>query len=236
MIDEIVQEEQIEQVEQEMPQAEAQVQPKTELPAERNFRELEKAKLRAEKERDEAIKYAREVQMTHPKPEPEEEELTIGNDELVEGKHLKKVNQRYNKVIKDLQETRRQLQEQTDELRLKLKYPDFEKVVNKETIDRLKEKDSDVYDAISATTDRYKQVILAYNSIKSNGLYSQPGSYDEEKQLLQKNSTKPRPVASISPQQGDTPLSRVNGFANAPFDEEAKARLRREMEDARKNY
>ena len=236
MFDELVQEPENNEVETQVEQAPDPVKP-IESPAERNFRELEKAKLRAERERDEAVKYAREMQQSQQKPvqqQPDEDDITIGNDELVEGKHFKKMNQQYKQMKNELNETRRQLNEQSAELKLKMKYPDFDKVVNSDTINALKEKDYDVYSAISATGDTYKQAILAYNSIKSNGLYHSDPVYDHEKQLAQKNVLKPRPMASVNPQQGDSPLSRANAFAQGLTPDLAE-QLRKEMYDASKN-
>ena len=50
-----------------------------------------------------------------------------------------------------------------------------------------------------------------------------------------KNSAKPRPLASVNPQQGDSPLSKANAFANGEFTEADRKRAWAEMVAARKN-
>jgi hypothetical protein len=55
-----------------------------------------------------------------------------------------------------------------------------------------------------------------------------------DRAAAQKNASKPKPLASVSPQQGDSPLSRANAFANG-LTPELQKQLRQEMEEARKN-
>ncbi len=52
---------------------------------------------------------------------------------------------------------------------------------------------------------------------------------------IQKNASKPKPLASVNPQQGDSPLSRANAFANG-LTEELKDQLRKEMSESRRGY
>ena len=65
-------------------------------------------------------------------------------------------------------------------------------------------------------------------------VFEKPDNYKTDRELAQKNASKPKPLASVSPQQGDSPLSRANAFANG-LTNELKAQLRKEMEEARKN-
>jgi hypothetical protein len=55
-----------------------------------------------------------------------------------------------------------------------------------------------------------------------------------DKLRAQKNAAKPKPLASVNPQQGDSPLSKANAFANGLTDD-LKKQLRKEMEDARRS-
>jgi hypothetical protein len=59
--------------------------------------------------------------------------------------------------------------------------------------------------------------------------------YESDRLKALKNSQKPRPLASVSPQQGDGPLSKANAFANG-MTAELKEQLRKEMYAARKNW
>ena len=63
------------------------------------------------------------------------------------------------------------------------------------------------------------------------GIYRED-NYSKDRDKAQSNASKPKPLASVSPQQGDSPLSRANAFANGLTDE-LKSQLRKEMEQAR---
>jgi hypothetical protein len=47
--------------------------------------------------------------------------------------------------------------------------------------------------------------------------------------IAHKNASKPKPLASVSPQQADSPLSKANAFANMPLSKEVKNQLHKEM-------
>ena len=70
--------------------------------------------------------------------------------------------------------------------------------------------------------------------LKKFGVYQETG-ISPEKELSQKNLAKPRPVASVSPQQGDSPLSRANAFANG-LTKEVKDQMWKDTQNARKGY
>jgi len=51
---------------------------------------------------------------------------------------------------------------------------------------------------------------------------------------VQANTAKPRPLTSVSPQSGESPLSRANAFAEG-LTPELKKNLFKEMQEAKKN-
>ena len=70
--------------------------------------------------------------------------------------------------------------------------------------------------------------------VKKLGISEQVMVDNQGKATAQRNAAKPRPTASISPQQGETPLSRANAFANG-LTEEMKKQLYKEMLEAASN-
>lgn len=205
-----------------------------------NFKVLRKARERAERERDEALRRLEDYEngprrAANPQQAPtDDDELTIGNDELAEGKHLRKVD----KKIRDLeQKLRDQMQRNalvTTEVKLRSELPDFDKVVSEENIEVLKETHPELAYTLEMTPDMYTKAKAAYKIIKSMGIYRPADAYQQDKAKAQINSAKPRPVASISPQTGDSPLSRANAFEQGLTDE-LRAQLIKEMETARRN-
>ena len=207
--------------------------------AAKNFREMREAKSRAERERDDYMRRLAELEArANAKPlaqiVEEDEELRLGNDDLAEGKHLAIVNKEVKKLRQELKQYKAQTAEQTTEAQLKSKYADFDKVVSRDNIDALTAAYPELARSLQATDDLYTKAVSAYTLIKKFGIY-QESPFSSEKALAIKNTAKPRPLTSVSPQQGESALSRANAFASGLTDD-LKAQLRREMEDARKAY
>ena len=192
-----------------------------------NLRELRSAKARAEKENQELLK---RLQQYEEKQESKEKEESYGDDDLVEGKHLKK---EVAEVRKQLQEWQQHQAEVTDETRLKSKYNDFDKVVNEDTINKIKEADPEFAETIAySSSSLYNRGSSMYKRIKDLGIYVED-THVKEKERAIANASKPRSMNSISPQQGDSPLSMANAFANGLTDD-LKKQLYREMIEAAK--
>lgn len=190
---------------------------------------------RAERERDELLRRLQESESNRYKaaPQVEKEEEPDLEDEYVEAKYLK----RYDKKIRELEDKLKNTEQTTNlqsiDARLKAKYPDMDNIVSQENLELLKSVYPEIAESIKATPDLYNKAVTAYTVIKKLGI-AMEDNFVEDKQKAQKNAIKPRPMASISPQQGDSPLSKANAFANGLTDD-LKTQLRREMEEARRN-
>jgi hypothetical protein len=207
-----------------------------------SFRTLREAKLKAEAERDELMRKIAELEgrtkPAAPVQQEEEEELNLGADDLVEGKHISKIQKKSQSKIKQLEERlakyeQQGLQERT-ELALKSKFQDFDKVVTPDNIAMLNEAYPEIARSLYTNEDLYTKAVSAYTLIKKFGIY-QDSPFASEKAQVAKNVAKPRPVSSLSPQQGDGALSRANAFASGLTDD-LKAQLLKEMQAARKGY
>lgn len=205
-----------------------------------SFKALREIKERAERERDEYARRLKEYEERHqqsPTPQQElseDDDITLGPDELAEGKHLSKVGKKIKKLEQQLHQYQQHAQTMAIETRLKSEYPDFDKIVSKTNIDLLREMHPHIANTLNSATDLYSKAVSAYTLIKNLGIHVED-TYVQDRQLAQKNSSKPRPLASVSPQQGDSPLSRANAFANG-LTEELKTQLRKEMEESRRGY
>jgi hypothetical protein len=221
-------------------------EPEPDSDAKKSFRELSAAKKRAERERDEYLRRIEELERmaaprhqekaTTPKEQAEEDEdFHLGADDIAEGKHIAKVDKRAQNKIKALEDRLAKYESKTAEERaeaqLRAKYADFDKVVSRDNIDLLTEAYPELARSLYATNDLYTKAVSAYTLIKKFGIY-QESPFNSEKAVALKNVAKPRPLASVSPQQGDSPMTRANAFANGLTDE-LKAQLRKEMEQSR---
>jgi len=200
-----------------------------------NLIKLREAKEKAEYERDKILEYYRNDQQQK-KPEPVEEfnDFNIGEDDLAEGKHLNKVAKRIRELEKQVSQFQKQSTATTTEVRLKNKYPDFDVVVNSDNLSILRKDYPEIANTINDSKDLYNKAVTAYTMLKKLGIHIED-THETEKKLVQRNISKPRSLASISPQQGDSPLSHANAFANG-LTPELKAKLYQEVLAAKKRH
>lgn len=188
-----------------------------------NIRELRLAKERLEKEKAEL-----EQKLSQKETKSQE----YGDFDFIEGKHLKKEIESVKAQLKLQEEHSRQ---SIDETRLKTKYNDFDKVVNADTIERLKEEDPEFAETIAySSSSLYSRGASTYRRIKELGIVKED-EFVKEKELAQKNAAKPKNLNSVSPQQGDSPLSMANAFANG-LTADLKKQLWKEMQESSKKH
>jgi len=207
-----------------------------------NMRILREKAEKAERERDEMMRqilaFQQQQQPKVQEPIETEEDylasLGIEADSLAEGKHLKPLMKELRSLKNELNQYKRQTVQDTIEVRLKSRFPDFDSVVNQSNLETLRNANPVLAEAILATPDQFKQATLAYEMVKQYGIYKDT-SYDQDKIVAQKNAAKPRPLASVSPQQGESPMSKANAFANG-LTADLKAQLLKEMNQHKKGY
>lgn len=210
----------------------------SETPAERQWKSVrEKARRydQLEREHREAQRKLAEYESLRA-PQVEEEDFSISPDEIAEGKHLNKVVNKFEKRIKQLESALDGYQKQSvtmsAEARLKAEYPDINKVVNADTIASLSEQYPELASTINSSSDFYNKAVSAYTLIKKLGIYTEDNyAYDRAKAV--QNSSKPRSLNSITPQQGESPLARANAFTN-DLTPESKQQYWKEMQAAMK--
>lgn len=208
-----------------------------------NLRIMREKAERAERERD--LMMTRMIEMEarekkyQPKPEPIKEEVEeelkfdFSEDDLVDGKTAKKMLQKIERLEKKLNNQSHQSKEMATESRIKSDFPDFDKVVSVDNVQRLNEEYPEIAITLRDTPDLYNKAAAAYKIMKKFGIHKELYGTDKAKAI--ENAKKPRPLASVSPQQGDTPLSKANAFANG-MTKELQEQLRKEMAEARKGY
>jgi hypothetical protein len=223
--------EQVEQVE-EVQAAPEPVQPQKPGPQE-SFRQLREQKERIQAERDEALRLLQQYQQPKQEAEPDED-LGIGDNELAEGRHLSKVGKKIKKLENTIKQYEQQAQMNMLELKIKTQFPDFESVVNDQTVAQLKEQHPEIAQALQSTQDVYSKAASAYKLIKQFGIV-QDNSYDSDKKVIRNNFAKPKTSATLSPQHGTSPLSAANAFANGLTDD-VKSKLWQEMKEIKRNF
>lgn len=227
---------QVEQPELESVPAESEVavaapEPKPETEGQRHFKNLREKAERAERERDELYRMLQEERAKKSAAPEEDFSFSIGDDEIAEGKHLSKVQKKINKLEQQVQYYQQQTNQIAIEAKLRAELPDIEQVISADNLRELAEK----YPAIAKTLDAnnadlYNKAVAAYTMIKNLGI-GQPDPYADDKARAQRNAAKPKSAAILSPQQGDSPLSKANAFASG-LTPELQKQLWAEMQQA----
>ena len=201
-----------------------------------NIKALRESKLQAERERDALLAQMMAMQSKAPEkniiPESEESDFSLNDEDLVDGKTLKKYAKELRATKKELKEAQSANYNAIIESRIKSDFPDIEQVASVENIEYLKVKFPFIASSLASTPDLYNKAAATYTMIKSLGIYKDDSFNDGEK--MKKNLEKPRTLTSISPQKGDTPLSHANAFASG-LTPELKSQLLKEMNSYRKN-
>jgi hypothetical protein len=210
-----------------------------------SFRLVREAKERAERERDamlsQMLQMQQQMQLQQQQLQPQQQEqpqedydFDIEADALAEGKHLKKLMAKQKAMEQQLQRYQMQSEEVAIETKIRSEFPDFDKVVSKENVDILIQQFPQIAETLRNTPNMYNKAATAYTVIKNFGIHKDTPKFEADRAKAVSNAQKPRPLASVNPTQGDSPLSKANAFANGMTDE-LKEQLRREMYNARKS-
>jgi len=196
-----------------------------------NMANLRAAKEKAEQER--AVLAAQVEELKKQQAEPVEKPAPeYGDEDFVEGKHLRKELEAIKAQQQQFEATQRETAEAAE---LRRKYTDFTKVMTSANADKLQELDPETFMTIAnSTASYYQRSVAAYKRIKELGIFVED-NHEKDRAAAQTNVAKPRPMNSVSPQQGDSPLSMANAFSNG-LTPELKQQLWKEMQDASKKH
>lgn len=192
-----------------------------------NFRQLEESKRQLEEKvqnLESVIQKIAEHNVPSQEDIPSEDDLGLGDEDLAEGRHLKRVTQQLNLLKKQMYE--KEMRAIPD--RLKTKFPDFDEIVSKQNIEKLKNTEPEVYSSIISGSDLYAKGVTAYKTLKALGLAND--SYTSQKEQVHQNHNRPMSTQSI---KGQSALSEQNIFAGG-LTPELKKQLQKEMADAAK--
>lgn len=188
-----------------------------------NFNQLRKSKEQLEEENRELRKVIETSQQAVPAPAPQND-FDIGDDDLAEGKHLKKLSQEINNLRHQADSYQRVAQA----AQLTSKFSDFNEVVTKENIEKLKQTEPELHASITGGSDLYVNGVSAYKALKSLGIAKD--NFSSQKDQVQTNHNRPLSTQAI---KGHGALSEKNVFAGG-LTPELKKQLQKEMSEAAK--
>lgn len=202
-----------------------------------SFNELKKAKTRAERERDEALERLRsyESSMKPKNAEPEEDlSVNLAPDEYAEGKHIAKLVKKVSRLEQQTLEAQQKAYELAAEAKLKAQYPDIDRILSTENVVALRQKHPELAQTLNANTDFYNKAVATYTMIKNMGIAGETELNANHEARIKANMAKPRTLSSIATQKSESPLTRVNAFAEG-LTPDLEKQLRKEMIEAMRN-
>lgn len=165
--------------------------------------------------------------------EPEIEDYDLRDDDITEGKHYKALKKQVKSLNEAILKERSERDKLVTEARLRATYPDIFNVITKENMEELANVEPELVESIISSPNTYAQHVSAYKLIKKYSIGTQD-PYADDKARAQKNMSKPRSSASVSPRVGESPLAEAERFANG-MTPEIQSQLLKEMEDAISN-
>lgn len=209
-------------------------------PDARNFSALRELKKKAERERDEAIRQYRDMAAKINVPqqqqisEKDDLELNFNEDELIEGKHLKKIVNEVKSVKQQLNAYNQQARLNSTEVKLKQRFPDFDEVVSRENLEILIQREPELAAGLDANPDLYSKALTAYAMIRDLKIHIPPtdkkkiNNIIRDNKRIDENLAKPQPAVAVAPQSSNSPLSQVSKYTDSVSNDEA-AQIYRQM-------
>jgi len=200
-----------------------------------NIQKIREAADRKLKEMARQIEELKANQMQKAVPvEEEKDKYWLSEEDIVEGKDLRKVHNKVEALEKRLRNVTVATEETTVNSQLNLDHPDFKKVMTKANVDKLLDAYPEFADTLGANTNKYTQYKSAYRLIKQFGIYKEDTN-SVEKRTINTNVNKPIPSNSLGSKSSSGPLAQV-GHYNGALSDDMKRELREKNRLASQNY
>ena len=195
-----------------------------------SFQEIRLKAERLQKERDEAHMTLRRIeeyaiqqqqqsqQQRQPEPEPDPD---LDDDDYIEARHFKKT---ISSLTEQLNQFKQQQQSSSIEMQLKSRYSDFDKVMTRDNIAKLREMKPELAASLYKLKDidPYNTAASTYSLLKEMGVDRQD-SYEPERERAQSNFNKPQ--ASSSLKKTESALSHASEFSGSRLTEDRKKEI-----------
>jgi hypothetical protein len=156
-------------------------------------------------------------------------QLNIGDDDIVEGKHLAQQKAYIDKKTQDQQNEISELKSMLTEYHIRTQCPDFDAVVTGDNLKKLAEDYPEIAATINSSQDMKSKAISAYKLIKKLDIGNNQSQLDKDR--IASNLNKPKPSNALPKSESD--LTRANAFERGITDSEREAIYKRTRDYAR---
>jgi hypothetical protein len=172
--------------------------------------------------------------MNVPAPAVQDEDYSLADDTLIEGKHLKQYSKELKSIKQELEYARTETRNMALRAQLIAEHPDYERVVNAENLKALELTYPHFAKAINVN-DPYNAGKACYDLIKQFGIDAEETNKTEiTKALIKQNMAKPKVAAQVAGTKAPTqsPMGRASEFYEGPLTDEMKKIFYKELKDA----
>ena len=212
-------------------------------PEETNFRRIreerereKEARIRAEYEAERLKEYIQSLQSQNAPKQEKVETSPYNDDDYVEYRDLKEFRSKQDETFKRQQELLQAQENEIARIKLTSEYNDYYDVVTPENLEALERTHPEVAPAILYAKTQYESGKSAYKLIKQFVKKDRDVAYNRHQ--AKNNLNKPMPSASVNPQTGNSPLSKINSYqkdyTNINFEDDYWVNLKKEQEAAMK--
>lgn len=212
------------------PVQEAQEEAKIEKPKDNqayNWAESRRKMQELERQIRERDDYLAQLKKQNQPPAQEDELDKLAADDIITKAHAEKLAEKRARQI--VNQVLKEREAATVEDRIKVKFPDYDDIVNSENIEILKQRKPELARSLSRCDDPYDQAVAVYDALKMIG-ENVPKPVPVEKEKALKNSQKPLSVNAVSKTSA---IGNAHLFENG-LTPELKSQLLREMNECAK--
>lgn len=162
--------------------------------------------------------------------------IDIDNEDYVQAKHIKTSNKKISTKVSAAEKRLLELEQKLAYFEAKVDtdtLKDFNEVVSEENLKTFAKLYPDDYQTMMANPNLKAKSKTAYNMIKNYGIidaHNSVNTFLDAEQKLQKNNQKPQASSSVSPQQPQTPLTRIGDYERRVLTEADRDRILAEVE------
>ena len=208
----------------------APAQVETKPTPQESFSEMRAKTDKLQRERDEALQTLRRIeeyalqqqqQARQPAPDPEPD---LDDDDYVEARHFKS---KISNLEKQLNQFQQQQQQSSVQMQLITKYPDFERVVSPDNINKFIQLKPELAESFRQTPDSYNKAVAVYSLMKDLGIHSDT-TYEPERERAQQNFNKPQTAAALK--KTESALTHASEFSGSRLTEDRKKQIWADMQ------
>lgn len=198
--------------------------------------EAEEEARKAVEKRNQELEAAMRTYQQQPSSAQEEDDLGVDNEDYVQAKHIKTSNKKLSRKLTATEQRIQELEQKLNYFEAKVDtdtLKDFDQVVSDDNLKTFARLYPDDYQTMMMQPNLKVKSKTAYNMIKNYGILDMANNVIDSRiteDRLTKNKQKPQAASNASPQQAQTPLTRLDDYERRILSDADRDRIMAEVE------